>query len=273
MTSQTACLDLAEKGLELEAVHAFEHIDTRKLDEPAARAAGFEWLRAWPHLLRHEDGTLAVCLRYGVVVFCGSSTAARRQLLAALEERGNPRRSGEVEYETLRLRAHPDRPSTCSGGELWVDRATFQHLQLSAIVLGRSVLLASYEEMLRDADSLVEPLAQQLASGRGSRQSSRDLLRHIGTALSVRLALFNRAEVTESPDLLWDNPELERSFHHLMADFDIRPRSAAIAQKVDVLSDTAKAALELVRHTQTLRVEWYIVLLIVAEIALALAGV
>lgn len=265
-------LDVPAEGVELRAIHAFERIDPRRLNEGSALESGFDWLASWPALLRHPDGTMAVCLRYGVVVFVGGSDAARDELFAALEAQDNPRRGGDVEYETLRLWVVPTGTDSCSGGEVRLSEVTAERLQLVSEVLGRSVLLASYEEVLRDFDGLVEPLARQLAARGASRQSSRALLRHMGTVLSIRLALFSRASVTESPDLLWEVPELERLFHHLMVEFDVRPRSAAIADRLQVLSDVAGAALELVRHSQTLRVEWYIVLLIVAEIALTLIG-
>ncbi len=257
-------------GTELEAVHAFERIDARKLNERAAREAGYEWLGSAPAMLRHPRGLTVACLRYGVVVFFGGDEEQRGSLLKWLESQGNPRRAGTVESEMLEVFVDERSRDRCSSGELWLSQPTIDRLTLASEVLARSVLLASYEETLRDTHQLVDPLAQQLASLGVSRHPSRALLKQIGTALSIRLALVSRAEVTESPDLLWERPELERLFHQLMVEFEIRARSVAITDKLGVLSDTAETALDLVQHSQTLRVEWYIVVLIIAEIVLSL---
>jgi len=76
--------------------------------------------------------------------------------------------------------------------------------------------------------------------------------------------------VDDSPELLWDHPELERLWARLRDDFEIRERSAVLHGKLALIAKTAGTALELLQNRRALRVEWAIVGLIVFEIALTL---
>lgn len=82
--------------------------------------------------------------------------------------------------------------------------------------------------------------------------------------------MVGRAEITEKPDVLWDNPFLEGFFVRLEGKFEIRERHTAIERKLNLISNTVHTVLELVSNKHALRVEWYIVMLIVLEILLTL---
>lgn len=74
----------------------------------------------------------------------------------------------------------------------------------------------------------------------------------------------------EKPDVLWDHPELERLWHRLENEYEIAERQLALERKLDLIGGTAETLLGLIQDRRTLRVEWYIVILIVVEIVLTL---
>jgi hypothetical protein len=78
------------------------------------------------------------------------------------------------------------------------------------------------------------------------------------------------ARIEDSPELLWDHPELERLWARIRDDFEIRERSAVLHGKLGLIAKTAETALELMQNRRALRVEWAIVGLIVFEIVLSL---
>ena len=82
--------------------------------------------------------------------------------------------------------------------------------------------------------------------------------------------MVGQVEVVDKPELLWEHPELERLYLRLEDEFEIRERHAALQRKFELVSRTAQTALEVLRNRQNLRVEWYIVILIVVEILLPL---
>ena len=53
-------------------------------------------------------------------------------------------------------------------------------------------------------------------------------------------------------------------------EYELRERHVALERKLDLISRTAETLLDLMQHKRSLRVEWYIVILIVIEILLTL---
>jgi uncharacterized Rmd1/YagE family protein len=100
--------------------------------------------------------------------------------------------------------------------------------------------------------------------------SSRELLRHIGNVLGMQHRMVGRVETSEKPELLWEHPELERLYMRLADVYELRERDRAIDRKLEVISRTVETLLGLVQTRSSLRVEWYIVILIVAELLVAL---
>jgi hypothetical protein len=77
-----------------------------------------------------------------------------------------------------------------------------------------------------------------------------------------------RVETGEKPELLWEHPELERLYMRLADEYELRDRDRALDRKLDIVARTVETLLGLVQTRSSLRVEWYIVLLIVAELLL-----
>jgi uncharacterized Rmd1/YagE family protein len=262
--SGTAARVIAPR-VSIDAVHLFERLDLRALLRNSDA-----WVASAPATLRLADGGYVVCFRYGVLVFVGGGEAARREFIARLEALGAQRREGIVESEQVILRMDHEHGDRYLNGEVVLADGAAPRLQLVAEVLSRSVIMADYEATLRDTANWVERLSKELSARGATRHTPRALLKRIGTALYIRQALIGRAEVTEKPDLLWEHPELERLFHQLMDEFEIEERNAALEAKLSLTTDTARTALDLVRYAKSLRVEWYIVILIVFDILLNL---
>src|SRR5262249_3413776 len=96
-----------------------------------------------------------------------------------------------------------------------------------------------------------------------------ELVRQIGDAMLVEHQLVGRAEIVEKPDLLWDQPELDRLYARLEDEYELRERVLALERKLEGVSGAAQPMLGLHQARRSLNVEYYIVVLILFEIALA----
>jgi uncharacterized Rmd1/YagE family protein len=131
-------------------------------------------------------------------------------------------------------------------------------------------VLAEYEARVSKSFDRIEPFAIELQTrGIGGRGMS-ELLEHIGSALLTELKLVGRVEVREKPELLWEHPELDSLFLRLQAEFELNDRFTALDRKLDLVSRTVGTVLTLLQNRRALRVEWYIVLLIILEFLLSL---
>jgi required for meiotic nuclear division protein 1 len=212
---------------------------------------------------------VATLHRYGVVVFFDVLPVEEMAFLAHLKpEVTNPYATPEV--EELEVRIEPGSPESVKGGVAYLENAAVERLQVIADVLSKSALLSLYEKNVAGEFDRIEPLAVELdRSGYLPGQSS-ELLKKIGSMLLVEQRMVGRAEITEKPDVLWDNPSLEGLYVRLEGEFEIRERHTAIERKLNLISRTVHTVLELVGSKHSLRVEWYIVMLIVLEILLTL---
>ncbi len=221
-----------------------------------------------PIIFQQGDGLVAL-LRYGVVVFFNISPLEQQHLIdqTLFTYLQDPISGGEEEQVDLLIRSGQE--ERIVGGKISLCDDSIPRLQILAEVIARSVLLSSYETRIRKNFDMVEPLAEKLACNR-SPNSNGKILQTIGNALVTEHDMVGRAAVTEKPDLLWEHVELEGLYRLLEDEFELQERDSALARKIDLISRTAQTSLELLHTKRSLRVEWYIVILIVVEICLTL---
>ena len=82
--------------------------------------------------------------------------------------------------------------------------------------------------------------------------------------------MVGRVEVGEKPDVLWERPGLNRLFTRLEDEYELQERRTALERKLDLIARTVETLVDLLQNKRALRVEWYIVALIVFEIILTL---
>ena len=77
-------------------------------------------------------------------------------------------------------------------------------------------------------------------------------------------------QLTEKPEITWDRPDLDRLYERLAREYELAERDRALTRKLDLVASTAGTYLDLIHTRQNLRLELYIVLLIVFEILFTL---
>mgnify|MGYP001545905455 CR=1 FL=1 len=243
------------------AVQVSRRIFLRQLPQDATLALN-------PILLEQGSGYVAL-FRYGVAVFCNVSPLEQQQIIdqTLSPYLQDPISGGEEESIEVLVAAGQD--ERVLGGRIVLREATLPRLQILSETIARSVLLASYENRIGASFDMVEPLAEKLARNKSLRGRGK-LLHTIGMAMATEHDMVGRAAVTEKPDLLWEHSELEGFYLMLEDEFELQERDSALARKIDLVSRSAQTSLELLHARISLRVEWYIVLLIVAEICLTL---
>lgn len=237
-------------------------------------------LRAWPEAevlarmplaLRLPEGGVAVLFRHGVAVLFGASADNER----ALRERLAPLVEGRYpvpEEETLALRVDPGRAEGLADGVLTIHAGSIDRLQLVADVLSKSTLLAHYETRLGAEFDRIEPFALELEQTGRNPGRTRKHLKRIGALLRMESRMVGRAEIGDKPELLWEHPELERFYALLEDEFEVRERLAVVERKLDLAGRTVRTMVDLINARHSLRVEWYIVILIAFDISMTLYG-
>ena len=239
-----------------------ERIDTRGLEDPAPMATA-------PLALKCEPTGIAVLFRYGVAVLFDVSPSEERRFIDRLMPRVvEPYDPPEI--DELRVAIRPDgEEQMAMDGTLTLRDLSVERAQLVADALAKSLVLAHYETRIASVFDRIEPLAASLQRRGRTGSQGRFLLRHIGNVLTVQHKMVGRVETGEKPEVLWDHPALERLYIRLADEYELRERERALDRKLEVISRTVETLLDLVTQNRSLRVEWYIVGLIVLEVVLS----
>jgi uncharacterized Rmd1/YagE family protein len=264
--SVASAMELPAGIVEVVPVHGLllgERLDTRALerDEPLGVA---------PLTVEISDKGVAVLFRYGAVVLFGAANTEMDKFVASLTPLVSaPLPDPERDEARLLIRPEADQ-HVDPAGNIFLGEKTTEVLQVVADILAKSLVLAHYETRIGEIFDGIEPLAATLRERGRAGARSKDLLRHIGDVLLMQQKMVGRVETGEKPELLWDHPELERFYMRLAEEYELRDRDRALDRKLDVISRTVETLLGLVQTRSSLRVEWYIVSLIVAELLLTL---
>lgn len=263
--SLTASLGM-QRPIVARAVLLGERLATHRFERQDA-------LARTPLTISVPEGGLAILFRYGVIVLMNVRQEAELRLVDRLAplvgDAFEPLESDEVRLEV--------RPET--DGEVDVDgtillkEITIERLQLVADALAKSLVLGHYEIRVAIGFDRVEPMAEILRRRGRIGIAVAPLLRQIGTALLVQQKMVGRVETSEKPELLWDHAELERFYGRLAEEFELRERSRVLDHKQDVILRTSETLLGLIRERSNTRLEWYVVLLIFAELAVAVYSI
>ena len=222
-----------------------------------------------PLAFRIGDGGYAVLFRYGVVVLIGLTPIAEDEVLRGLR----PRIHGpfqNVDTETAAIEFVPEgEDQVLPGGPISVRELDPPRLLVIADVLAKNVALARDEREVSRVFETIEPFAAELARSGRSPSNRRGMLRTIGQALLVHHRMSGRVEVEEKPDVLWDNPQLERLYARLADEYELKERAGALTRKLRVIDETTHALTDLIDTQRSIRLEATIVALIVVEILIA----
>jgi uncharacterized Rmd1/YagE family protein len=220
-----------------------------------------------PLTLKIGEHGHAVVLKFGVVVLMQLDKNEEIKIIHDLSKFvHNGFRSPEWEEADVLIK--PDAPERIdANGSILIREASSERLQIVSLILAKSSVLAHYEKQVTEVFTRIEKLAENLTLGH-IPSKDKDLLREIGNVLSIQAWTVGRVEVTEKPELTWDNPELDRLYERLAYEYELRDRDLALNRKLELISNTAETFLELLHSRQSIRVEWYIVVLILIEVAL-----
>jgi required for meiotic nuclear division protein 1 len=240
-----------------------ERIDVRRLERS-------DTLGDAPLTVRAGREGLAMVFRYGAVVLIGLGPVEELAFIDTLHPFvSNPFPEPGSDGAEIALRSGERERVTPEGTVVLAD-GELRRLQIVAHVLAKSAVLAHYEAGVTQVLDRIEPLAEELRKRGRSAISDRRIVREIGDVLLTQTRTVGRVEIAEQPEMTWDEPSLERLYARLSVEYDLRERDLILERKLALVARTAETLLELLQNRRALRVEWYIVALIVVELLLVL---
>src|SRR5271165_2901449 len=257
--TETLPVTTAPTRLTARALIVGERIDTAGLERP-------DTISLLPLAFRVGVNGLVALFRFGVAVMVGLTPLEEEDTLDKLRARVTGERAkGDDETAVLEISPVGDEQKS-SGGPIQIKDLSPQRFLVVADALSKTVALARDEREVNKVFDVIEPFAAQLAAtGRPPFRRSA-MLRLIGQALLVQHRVSGRVAVEEKPDVLWDRPDLERLYARLVDEYELNERAGVLKRKLDVIVETAHALTDIIDADRATRLEWAIILLIVAEL-------
>jgi len=227
-----------------------------------------ELLATNPLIIRAGATGCAVLLRYGVIITFDLTVDEENALLDMLR----PHIIEPIEStitEELPIAFRPEAKERLEGNVVWLQDYSAERLQIVAEALGKSVVLNYYEVEIADIFQSIKPFTIGIQGKNRQSPKEEDLLNYIGGTLLIQQKMFGIVEVGEKPDPVWDDPTLDRLYLRLEDEYELRERLVILEQKLALISKTVETSLNLLQRNSSHRVEWYITILIVIEIVLA----
>lgn len=265
-----APLFLGATTVRARALYLGERIDVRAL-EATSRITP-----VLPLVIQAGERGCAVVFRYGAIVLFHVAPLEEVAFLDNLKRLvGDPFPKPEV--EEIVIRVAPDRQDgrddSVEGNVLTVVELSVERVQLVAEILARTVALARYESVMKESVAAIESWALALQKGESAASLERNLIKNLGATIVIQSSMTGRIEIDDKPEILWERADLERIFLRLEDEYELKERDMALERKLALISSTAEMLLNLVDNRHSRRLEWYIIGLIVLEIAISLTTI
>lgn len=250
-----------EKTVSVRALFIGEKIDLRTLENT-------KYLGDSPLTIAAGENGCAILQRYGAIVLFGIDPLEEVAFINNLQP-WITKPFPEPEFEEAQLKLNADSKEIITdSGVIELKEFSIERLQIVADVLAKSVILSHYENAITMVFDKIEPIAASIKRFGNGRHEGEDLLKLIGNNIMVQQTMIGLVEIEDKPEQLWDYPSLERFYIRLEDEYEIRERNKALERKLELISRTAQTVLDLMQHRSAVRVEWYIVILIVVEVLL-----
>ncbi|MBP1626525.1 MAG: hypothetical protein H6Q00_1000 [Holophagaceae bacterium] len=224
-------------------------------------------IRTNPLVLEPQKGSFVFLSRFGGIVFWNCPDPLVRQIHEELrclpmhhmlEEQAR-------DFLTVKVGALED---SVGFSEVRLREFTLEKLGIVSLALAQSVALDHFEDAVSRVMARFQPVVATLARDGRLTLSHREVLRIVGFAMEVRAAVLNSLTLFDDPPETWESEALAHLDSALFDQFDLDERLSAIREKLAYLQDAGATLLGLLDTRKGRRLEWAVILLILAEIVL-----
>ena len=225
-----------------------------------------------------ENGKSDLCLRlaegwvylfsFGAVVFVKVEKAKALvfvdEILAFTDGVGEERPTDDYFIEV-----HPGTKDRVQFDHLEVSVTTPRKLKLSAFVLAQSTTLEHYEKSVELLLDRASSFTDNMASGGPLSASSNEMVRFIGLGLSTRREIVSNLAILDSPDVAWEDSDLDQLYHGLKTNFELGARYRTLEHKLRLIHESVEVLVDLSNTKRSMILEITVIVLIAVEVLLA----
>lgn len=222
-----------------------------------------------PFTLQGLRGGYIVLFRYGAAVLFDIPEEEEKIVLSRIKKfiiQPYP----DPNTDEAEIRVDKEETEGIQQGGIYLNKVSLEALQVIAEILAKSLVLEYYETSVTQSVDIAVRTIRNVKNKGYAALRTRELLPQLSGALISMHEMAGYVGMSEKPELLWEHPEYEKLYAKLEDEYEIRERYMALDKKVELVFRSADTLMGMLQAKRSLRVEWYIVILIVIEIFLIL---
>jgi uncharacterized Rmd1/YagE family protein len=204
----------------------------------------------------------------GTVVFHNVGQAGREGELLRLRHNVPSLSNAQVVTEEFSVREVPEARPDLQKGVLVLDKLTPERAGVVAVSISQSAAMEYYERIVDQMFTETDRLVERLEKAGTMPVFTRKLHRFIGAAIGTRSEVLSVLHLFDKPDAAWDDPDAEKIYQELRAEFDLVDRHQALELKLRSVQEALELVTDIARDKRLVLLETSVVLLIVLEILL-----
>ncbi|RPB02222.1 DUF155-domain-containing protein [Choiromyces venosus 120613-1] len=224
---------------------------------------------------RSVESSEVFLFQYGVVVVWGMSVKDEKRFLKDIAKFESEKLGEEdVQVENFNYyvtssyqpRIYNDFITLKDGGNYMI-KLSISH------AIAQSVKISLFEDLVDNTIEDTKSIPQDVATTGKVNMSRRDIMKHIGELFILRININLQGSVLDSPELMWAEPQLDPVYQAARSYLEINQRVSLLNQRLDVIGDLLQMLKEQMSHSQGEHLEWIVIVLIAAEILVAVINV
>jgi len=213
--------------------------------------------------------------QYGVVVIWGMSQGDEKRFLRDIAKFEMEKLSeDDVQVENFNFyittsyqpRIYNDF-ITLKDGRNYMVKLSISH------AIAQSVKISLFEDLVDNTIEDTKSIPTDIATSGKVKMSRKDIMKHIGELFILRININLQGSYMDSPELFWAEPQLEPVYQAARGYLEINQRLSLLNQRLDVIGDLLQMLKEQMSHSQGEHLEWIVIILIAAEILVAVINV
>lgn len=139
-------------------------------------------------------------------------------------------------------------------------------IRLVMLNASQSVALNRYSEITEALLIETNEHTKYLESKGKLNISGNKLKRFIGKVLNIKNKISENLYIFDSPDITWEDEQLNKLNIELKKTFDLKDRYHLIHDRIEIIKENLELFKDIMDHRESSRLEWIIIILILVEV-------
>lgn len=216
-------------------------------------------------LIIQYKGSYATLFTFGVMTFWLGDESDFLEMMVRLEDRLALKGCPTNDRGAIHV-LQQETEDLVTFREVKLRSLSVEHIKVISEVIAQSAALDRCDQSVKEMLTQWGPSVERLRNHGDIHLASKNVLKMVGQTLTIREACIGKLALIDTPDEVWQSERLSKLRFELHERFNVQQRVASLQAKLDYMLSLNETLMNLLRHRESHRLEWIVILLIVIEV-------